>query len=161
MSWSGQPPPEKATCGWTCSILPKSWNARCRDKYVIVAPGKCRTTGELISGITDSDPEVRMPPVKANRTLSKDQIEILTRWVKQGAPWGKHWAFEKPVQEDPPKVADEKWCRNPIDRFVLARLEKQGIQPSVEASRETLLRRISLDLTGLPPMPEELDAFCK
>jgi mono/diheme cytochrome c family protein len=103
--------------------------------------------------------------------LSSGEIELIRQWIDQGAPGPdstaplasakpvKHWAYVKPVQPDVPKVQDAGWCRNPIDNFVLARLEKEGLRPSPEASKETLIRRVSLDLTGLPPTPEEVDAF--
>jgi hypothetical protein len=109
----------------------------------------------------------RMPA--AGPPLPADQIEILRRWVDQGAIWPdapksaaavtKHWAYVKPVKPTQPQVKNTGWIRNPIDNFVLARLEKEGLHPSPEASRETLIRRLSLDLIGLPPTPAEVDAF--
>jgi mono/diheme cytochrome c family protein len=101
--------------------------------------------------------------------LSAEDIAVLRQWVEQKLPWsgdagGKprnwdHWAFQPPVRPSLPAVAKKQWVRNPIDRFVLARLEKEKIEPSPEAPPETLLRRVSLDLTGLPPTPEEMRAF--
>src|SRR5439155_1710926 len=101
----------------------------------------------------------RMPPPKANRTLTAAQKELLRRWVNEGAPWGKHWAYAAPRRPGLPAVKDVAWARNALDRFVLARLEKEGLAPSPEAARETLLRRVTLDLTGLPPTPREVATF--
>ena len=100
-----------------------------------------------------------MPPPKSNRTLSSVEIELLKQWIADGAKYAGHWAFEPLRQAEPPAAKNGAWARNPIDRFVLARLEKEGLSPSPEASRETLLRRVTLDLTGLPPTPAEVDAF--
>jgi hypothetical protein len=91
--------------------------------------------------------------------LSKREIELLRKWIVQGAKWQQHWSFEKPRRSPLPAVAQKGWVRNPIDSFVLARLEQQGLSPAAEADRATWLRRVSLDLAGLPPTPAELDAF--
>ncbi len=100
-----------------------------------------------------------MPPVYANKPLSEKEIAILKRWVATGAVYKPHWAFVPPKQTPLPKVQNAAWCRNPIDNFILAKLEKQGLMPAPEADRLTLVRRVSLDLVGLPPTPEEADAF--
>ncbi|MCW3051380.1 MAG: hypothetical protein JWN14_550, partial [Chthonomonadales bacterium] len=100
-----------------------------------------------------------MPPVYANKPLSEKEIAVLKRWVATGAVYKPHWAFELPRQAPLPKVQNPAWCRNPIDNFILAKLEKQGLKPSPEADRLTLVRRVYLDLVGLPPTPEEADAF--
>src|SRR5207244_10562500 len=84
---------------------------------------------------------------------------LLRRWVEQGAAWNTHWAFVPPRRPELPTVQHQEWARNGIDRFIVARLEKEGLGPAVEARRETWLRRVSLDLTGLPPTPDETDAF--
>jgi hypothetical protein len=114
---------------------------------------------ELIRRIGATADDERMPPRKTNRTLTAAQKETLRRWIDEGAAWGKHWAYEPPVRPPSPAVRDRIWARNPIDVFVLARLEKEGLTPSPEATRETLIRRVSLDLTGLPPTPREVDDF--
>ncbi len=115
---------------------------------------------KLIERVTSADLQERMPPVEVNRHgLKRDDIEALRRWIDEGAPWGQHWSFVAPVKKPLPKVADQSWCRNGLDSWVAARLEKEGIKPSPEASRATLIRRVSLDLTGLPPTPGEVDAF--
>nr|MBA2708865.1 DUF1549 domain-containing protein [Gemmatimonadaceae bacterium] len=129
-----------------------------RDGYSVIAPGKLDDS-VLIMRITSDDSDVKMPPLKSNRHLLPGQIDILKRWVQQGAPWGKHWSFSKPIRTQVPEVMDRTWMRNPIDAFILARLEKERIKPSPIAEKHTLLRRVSLDLIGLPPTPQELDAF--
>src|SRR3989454_8564079 len=103
--------------------------------------------------------------------LSTEEIELVRKWINQGAPGPdsaeavltgrplKHWAYLKPVRPDVPTVKNAAWCRNPIDHFVLARLEKEGLSPSREADKATLIRRVTLDLTGLPPTLQEVDAF--
>jgi hypothetical protein len=125
-----------------------------------IVPGQPEKS-ELIRRITSSNKALRMPPVYSGTTLSKREIELLERWVQQGAPWEKHWSFLPPRRPDLPAVKNANWPRNPIDYFVLARLEKGGMAPSPEADRATLIRRATLDLTGLPPSPAELDAFLK
>ena len=101
----------------------------------------------------------KMPPAYANKTLTAGQKETLRRWVAAGAEYRPHWAFVPPVQKPLPAVKMTSWPRNPIDRFVLARLEKAGLKPSPQADKYTLVRRVYLDLIGLPPTPAEADAF--
>jgi hypothetical protein len=100
-----------------------------------------------------------MPPPKSNRRLSPEQKQRLERWIEEGANYAPHWAFVAPVRPAEPAVRKGEWVRNPIDRFVLAKLEAEGMSPSPEADRVTLIKRLSIDLTGLPPAPEEVDAF--
>ena len=114
---------------------------------------------ELVDRIFADEPDRVMPPTKTGKPLSTSQKETLRRWVAQGAPYRGHWAFEPPVRPKVPALKDASWPRNPIDAFVLARLEAEGLHPSPEASKNTLIRRVSLDLTGLPPTPAEVDAF--
>ena len=114
----------------------------------------------LLQRVTSSDPVFRMPPAYAGRDpLSNAEIETLRLWIAQGAEWEKHWSFIPPQKPALPAVERPRWAHNPIDRFVLARLEEQGLEPSPAADRRTLIRRASLDLTGLPPTPEEVQAF--
>ncbi|HLK59906.1 MAG TPA: DUF1553 domain-containing protein [Chthonomonadaceae bacterium] len=101
----------------------------------------------------------QMPPVSSGKKLTAAQIETLKRWVAQGAKYAEHWAFVAPVRPPLPKVAGVGWVKNPVDRFILARLEQEGLKPSPEADKATLLRRVALDLTGLPPTSAELNAF--
>jgi hypothetical protein len=121
-----------------------------------IVPGK-PDESELIARITSSDPDARMPYHAT--PLSSKQIDTLRRWIKQGAKWEDHWAFVPPKQQLVPQVKLGNWPRQPLDRFVLARLEKEGLPPSPEAEKSALLRRVSFDLTGLPPTPEEQASF--
>ena len=100
-----------------------------------------------------------MPPLSSHKTLSDGQKTTLRLWIEQGAEWKQHWAFVAPVRPAPPAVKDRKWARTPIDRFVLAKIEAAGLAPNPEADRRALIRRVSLDLTGLPPKPEDVAAF--
>jgi mono/diheme cytochrome c family protein len=114
---------------------------------------------ELIARITSDDPDMRMPPADSGKTLTAEQIETLRKWVAQGAEIRPHWAFVAPQRPPMPAVKNQAWVRNPIDSFVLARLEREGIKPSPSADANPLLRRLSLDLIGLPPTLEEVTAF--
>lgn len=111
---------------------------------------------ELIRRIESADESELMPPKKSGRSLTAQQREILRRWIAQGAAYQKHWAFERPIQRDPPSVDG---AEHPLDRFLQQRLSAEGLKPSPKASLETLIRRVSLDLTGLPPTIAEIDAF--
>ncbi|MGP0068866.1 MAG: DUF1553 domain-containing protein [Isosphaeraceae bacterium] len=123
-----------------------------------VVPGNLGES-ELYRRITDEDESMRMPPKSLGRTLSAEEIDILKRWIAQGADWKGHWSFLPPVAAPVPTVKDPAWSRNPIDRFVLARLEAEGRAPTPEADRERLIRRVTYDMTGLPPTLPEIDAF--
>lgn len=113
----------------------------------------------LVARVTSNDADEVMPPPKEGKPLSKEQVETLVRWVKEGAPWKNHWSFIPPEKPVVPEVKRAEWPANPIDRFILAAIEKAGFSPAPEADRATLLRRVTFDLTGLPPTPEEVDAF--
>ncbi|MBX9681955.1 MAG: DUF1553 domain-containing protein [Gemmataceae bacterium] len=106
-----------------------------------------------------ADPEKRMPPASSGKSLTKEQIETLRRWIEQGAKFQDHWAFLPPTRSPLSTAAKSPWVKNPIDAFVLDRLQQEKLKPSPEAKRETLIRRVTLDLTGLPPTPQEVDAF--
>ncbi len=124
----------------------------------VIVPGNLRQSA-VYQRITAADPETQMPPPESNLSLTPREIAILTRWIEQGAAWKPHWAFITPEQPEVPNVNQPDWVRNPIDRFVLSGLENKGLAPSPEADKETLIRRVSFDLTGLPPTLEEVDAF--
>ena len=112
------------------------------------------TDGEMLARLTSKDPDARMPPPDSKRVLRPADRAKLVQWLKAGADWpedDRHWAFLPPTRSALPKVKDEKWSRNEIDRFILTRLEREGWQPSAEADKVTLLRRVTFDLTGLPP----------
>lgn len=121
-----------------------------------IVPGR-PDESELIARVTSSDPDTRMPYHAP--PLSPQQIDVLRRWIKQGAKWEDHWAFVAPKQQTLPAVKHGDWPRQPLDRFILARLEKEGLSPSPQADESALLRRVSFDLTGLPPTPEEEASF--
>ena len=124
----------------------------------IVKPGDLDHSA-LIDRITSDDESVQMPPPDSGKKLSADEIALLKQWVTAGAPWQSHWAFVTPEKPTAPEVTNAKWVRNEIDRFALARLEAEGLSPSPEADRRTLIRRLHFDLTGLPPTREEVQAF--
>ena len=114
---------------------------------------------ELAKRIHSTDPDQQMPPPKSNRRLTDAQRKMLERWIEEGAMFANHWAFVAPTRPAEPAVKREAWPRNAIDRFVLSKLESLGIEPSPEAERATLIKRLSIDLVGLPPTPAEVDAF--
>ncbi len=123
-----------------------------------IDPGKPEKS-TLVARINTSDPNLLMPPASSGHQLTPQQKKLLTAWVKQGAPYAVHWSFAPLRRPTPPKVKNREWSRNPIDPFVLARLEKARLKPETEADRSALIRRVSLDLTGLPPTPAEVEAF--
>jgi len=114
---------------------------------------------ELFRRITTADPDERMPPSDSGRKLTATQISTIKRWIESGAEWQQHWSFVTPTRPDTPSVSNGDWMKNPIDGFILSRLDQEGLKPSAAADRRTLLRRVSFDLTGLPPTPEELHEF--
>src|SRR5215467_6807408 len=126
-------------------------------RFVIV-PGD-PTKSELVRRITAEKPAMRMPPVWSGYKLTDHEIGLISHWIEQGAKWEKHWAFIPPKRRPLPDVKDANWPRNAIDNFVLARLEREGLDHATEADRERLIRRVTLDLTGLPPTPAEIDEF--
>jgi Protein of unknown function (DUF1553)/Protein of unknown function (DUF1549)/Planctomycete cytochrome C len=120
-------------------------------------PGK----SEFVRRILAENNSERMPPADSGKKLSAAQIDVLKRWVEQGAEYKGHWAFVAPVRPEVPKVATEAWARGAIDRFILSRLEREGLNPSAEADPVTLIRRLTLDLTGQPPTIEEVDRYVR
>ena len=124
-----------------------------------IAPGKAAES-ELVARIISDDPELRMPPAGKKPALSPQQVDVLKRWVSEGATYSEHWSFAKLARPEVPGArARKSEVRNPIDAFIRYRLEQEGIEPAKEADRVTLIRRLSFDLTGLPPTPEEVRAF--
>ena len=121
-------------------------------------PGDVKAS-ELYRRITAEDDAERMPPVKSGKSLTSAQIDLIRRWIGAGAKWQAHWAFIAPTRPTVPHVSQRRWVRNAIDAFVLARLEREGIAPAAESERGILLRRVTFDLTGLPPSQAELEAF--
>jgi len=129
-----------------------------RGGHAALVPGRPEAS-VLYQRITAEQPSRRMPPVSSNRSLTQAQIAILKRWIEQGGQYSKHWAFVPPVRPAVPETSDREWVKQPIDAFVLKRLESEGLRPSRPAAPSVWLRRVSLDLTGLPPSPSEIDSF--
>ncbi|HSI12208.1 MAG TPA: DUF1549 domain-containing protein, partial [Chthoniobacter sp.] len=129
------------------------------DGDIAITPGDLAKS-EVWQRLISTDKDEVMPPPKAHKTLTAGQKDTIKHWIEQGAPYQKHWAFETPVKPAVPDIRNPKSdIRNPIDAFVQQRLDKEGLKPSPEADRETLIRRVTFDLTGLPPTPAEVDAF--
>ena len=131
--------------------------AKREDAAPAIVPGKPNES-EVVRRVFDTGDDI-MPPEKSHKVLTPAQKDLLKRWVAEGAKYQPHWAFITPQRPPLPKVKDQKWVRNPVDQLVLARLEQEKLKPAPEADRRTLARRVSLDLTGLPPKPEEVEAF--
>ena len=129
-----------------------------KDGVHIIKPGASGES-ELIKRLLSSDGDEVMPPPDSGKKLTAAEIDLLKRWVDQGAKWETHWAFETPKRPELPKVKDTAWPKNEIDYFVLEKLERENLEPQPEAEKSTLIRRASLDATGLPPTIEELDAY--
>ncbi len=123
-----------------------------------IVPGKSDAS-ELIRRVTTGDKSERMPPAKGLKQLNEKQIAILKAWIQQGADYEPHWSFVAPKETEMPKKSNSTWPKNAIDHFVLARLELESLKPAREATRETLIRRVAFDLTGLPPTLKDVDAF--
>ncbi|MEO1844490.1 MAG: PSD1 and planctomycete cytochrome C domain-containing protein [Akkermansiaceae bacterium] len=131
-----------------------------RDGLHPILPGK-PDESEVMARVLHDDPEEAMPPSKTGKKLNSREVELLRRWIAQGAKFSRHWAFIPPVRPPTAKTRMTNWVRSPLDSFVLAKLEREGLKPSAEADRATWLRRVSFDLTGLPPTVGELDEFLK
>ncbi|WP_442508482.1 PSD1 and planctomycete cytochrome C domain-containing protein [Novipirellula sp. SH528] len=114
---------------------------------------------ELFARITSDDAEMQMPPPDSGKSLNATEIEMIQRWIREGAKYEGHWSFHPPTRPTPPTPSDANWCRNPIDAFVLSRLEKEGLRPSPRGTKTTLIRRVTLDLTGVPPTRDEVADF--
>ena len=132
--------------------------AKLESGATAIQPGDMAKS-ELVARILSTDPDKQMPPPESGKTLSPAEIAILKTWVEQGATWKDHWSFIKPARPATPETRFAPLVRNPIDNFVLSRLEREGLEPSPAADKITLVRRATLDLTGLPPTPAEVDAF--
>lgn len=128
--------------------------------HAAIVPGKPEQSA-LVARVTSKDPNEVMPPAATGKKLSAREIELLRKWVAQGAGYQRHWSYIKPVRPAAPAVQDAGWARNDIDRFILARLHREGLKPSPEADRYALVRRLALDLTGLPPTLADVDEFIK
>lgn len=129
-------------------------------KDFVIVPGDPEAS-ELVARIESDDPHLVMPPEDSHKELRAEQIALLKRWVAEGAPYEKHWAYAPPQPRRAPEVDAREWADDPIDRFVLHGMRKNGLEPNPEAEPVTLLRRLSFDLTGLPPTPEQIVAFAE
>jgi hypothetical protein len=129
-----------------------------KDGVTAVVPGQSEASA-VIQRVLSHDPDEVMPPPKSGQRLTSQQVEKLRQWIDQGADWREHWAFATPVRPVLPAVSDPAWVQNPIDAFVRRRLDQEPLTPQAEADPRTLIRRLSLDLRGLPPSPEEVEAF--
>jgi hypothetical protein len=134
------------------------------DGKTAVVPGRADQS-ELVRRITTKQTDERMPPADANSTLTQEQTQLLTRWIAEGASYSRHWSFERPVRPQLPRpnvAADQsEWPANPVDLFIAAKLHDAGLSPAPPADPYVLIRRLSLDLRGLPPTPEEVDEFVR
>ena len=128
--------------------------------HAAIVPGNPEES-ELMLRILSEDPDELMPPAETGDPLSEEEVDLLRRWIEEGAQWSEHWAFVAPKRPAVPAIADAAWMRNPIDAFVSERREQESVDSSVEADRISLLRRLSLDLIGLPPSLDQVDQFLK
>ncbi len=125
---------------------------------IAIVPGSPENS-ELLRRVTTHDEDERMPPADSGKSLTAHQIDLLKRWISGGAEYTAHWSLVKPKRPVPPQVPDSEGIQNPIDNFIRAQLQQRGLRPSPPASRETLIRRVTLALTGLPPTVQEIDDF--
>lgn len=128
------------------------------DGHKAIVPGNVKQS-ELIARITSTDTDLKMPPEESGKKLKPEEVALLTRWIQEGAVWQDHWSFMPPQKSKAPAVKRTNWAHNPIDHFILSRLTQAGLKPSKEADRRTLIRRVTFDLTGLPPQPQDVEAF--
>ena len=129
-----------------------------RDDHHVVVPGK-PSASAIYQRISSQDDDERMPPADSGLSITLRQAQLIEKWIAQGARWQPHWSFIPPVRPALPGVSRPDWPRNAIDHFILARLDRARLAPSADADLTTLLRRLHLDLTGLPPTPGQVTAF--
>ena len=132
--------------------------AKLESGQAAIVPGD-PVASSLVARITSADPNLKMPPNDSGKSITPAEIETLKQWIAQGAEFQGHWSFIPAVRRDPPQTRFSGHVRNEIDRFILSRLEAEGLEPSPEADKFSLIRRVTIDLTGLPPTPAEVDAF--
>ena len=152
--------PDKGTRMVDLRLDTKDGIASVRKNGTVVVPGK-PDESLLIQRVISPNPGFRMPPAYSHKTLTDAQKSVLRKWVEQGAAWREHWAFAPPVKAALPAVKSQGWARNEIDTFLQAKMEATGLTPAPEADRRALIRRVTLDLTGLPPTAEEVAAFLR
>ena len=147
----------KRKAGLRLDVKEEAFKALKSGRRAVVA-GDAKASS-LVERVESKDPDEVMPPPQGGKPLAPAQVAVLRRWVESGAEWSAHWSFVPPARPALPPVKDAKWPRNELDRFVLAKLEAEGLKPSAEADKATLIRRVTMDLTGLPPTIEEVDGF--
>ena len=152
------PDAENQKAGLRLDRAKDAYKALGKSKAKPIVPGAPERS-EVYKRVVSKDEKFVMPPPDSHLKLSDEEIAILRKWIKQGAEYKPHWAFVPPGEITLPEVDDQSWVQQPVDRFVLDKLERQGLKPSEEASRETLIRRVTFDLTGLPPTLEQVDNF--
>src|SRR5262245_16352841 len=156
--WSCHGPDEKQRKAGLRLDLTEPSRAKLESGFAAIVPGKSGES-EVVARIESADEAEIMPPPSAKKPLTAEQKKLLRVWIDQGAEYAQHWAFTPPKRPPLPRVKNMRWARNAIDLFVLQRLEEAGLTPAPEADKSTLLRRVTLDLTGLPPTLGDLDDF--
>jgi hypothetical protein len=152
------PDKNKQKAGLRLDIAEHAYEKNSKSGLRAIVPGSL-SSSELVARILSEDPEVLMPTPDSHLQLSPSEKAVLLKWIEQGAEYKPHWAFTKIQKTAPPRVEDNRWVRNDIDRFIFNKMDDKKLQPSPEADRETLLRRVALDLTGLPPTAAQVDSF--
>ncbi|HET6323509.1 MAG TPA: PSD1 and planctomycete cytochrome C domain-containing protein [Planctomycetaceae bacterium] len=147
--------PDKAEAGLRLDLRDRAFAKLASGSHALLAGNI--TESELLKRVSSSEPSERMPP--EGKPLTTAEIDLIRRWIGEGAAWEVHWAFRPPVARVPPAVRNASWARNPVDAFILNRLEQNGLAPAPPAEKIALLRRAYYDLIGLPPTPAEADAF--
>ena len=141
-------------------IAESALSAHGESNTVAIVPGR-PASSDLIKRILSDNPSDQMPPPESNLSLTTKEIAILAKWIEQGAEYKPHWSFIKPNKPELPLIKDNNWANNELDYFILDRLKKEKLNPSERASKETLIRRLSFDLIGLPPSLEQIESFKK
>lgn len=152
------PDAKKQKAGLRLDIPEAAYDKTTESGLKAIKPGKI-SRSELVYRILSDDPEYRMPEPASHLTLTAYEKAVLIKWIEQGAQYKPHWAFVAPKKENPPTVTNPAWCKNDLDKFILAKIEKAGLSPAATADKETLIRRLSFDIRGFAPTIDEVDAF--
>ena len=142
--------PPKSSARQTCASTSPRKPTLIKDGFAAIVPGSTDDS-EAWHRIMSDDPDEIMPPPESKKEMTEEEKEIITKWIEQGAKWEGHWSYLPVTKPAIPETSDKKWAKNEIDHFILAKLDDLGMKPSPEADRRTLIRRLYLDLTGLPP----------
>lgn len=154
------PDQSKQKAGLRLDVADNAYESNHESGLRAIVPGNTYKS-ELVNRILSQDPEVRMPTPESHLSLTTEEKAILIRWIEQGAEYKQHWSFTKVEKPEVPVVKNTSWSTNEVDKFILKKIEDKNLKPTAEAEKTTLLRRVYLDLTGLPPTPEEVDRFLK